>query len=284
VPDIRAMQRSEVDRLLDWAAEEGWNPGRNDATLFWELDPEGFLAIEVNDEMAGGGAIIRHNASFGFMGLFLMRPSYRGQHLGTDLWYARRNRLLERLQPGGTIGLDAVDQMIPFYARGGFQPFYRHCRFEWQPDSKVHSTDASVVDLGTVDGEAIASFDRRCFPGDRKAFLQSWCRQSGAVSLAAFEEGVLEGFGVMRRCVIGWKIGPLFANDSETANRLLRAFAVNAGDEPIYLDVPDNNLRAISLCLEWRMKEVFGCVRMYLGPEPEIDHERIFAVTSLEVG
>ncbi|MBX9655649.1 GNAT family N-acetyltransferase [bacterium] len=281
---IRAMRRNEIDRLLHWAKDEGWNPGRNDAELFWNLDPEGFLAIDVNDEMVGGGAIIRHNAAFGFMGLFLMQPSNRGQGLGTELWYARRDRLLERLQPGGTIGLDAVDQMIPFYARGGFDASFRHRRFEWQPIGRHDLSDHAVVDLSSVDWETVASLDKRCFPGKRERFLRNWCGQQGAVSLAVHENNSLHGFGVMRPASVGWKIGPLFAEDKESADLLLQAFASKVGSGPIFLDVPDSNPQGIEICEANGMKEVFGCVRMYYGTPPGIDHERIFAVTTLEVG
>jgi len=53
---------------------------------------------------------------------------------------------------------------------------------------------------------------------------------------------------------------------------------------PIFLDVPDNNPPAITLCEKYKMQEVFGCVRMYYGPVPLLDHRRIFGVTTLEIG
>ena len=54
---IRQMSRVEVDELVAWAANEGWNPGRHDARLFWENDPGAFLAAELDGELIGGGAI-----------------------------------------------------------------------------------------------------------------------------------------------------------------------------------------------------------------------------------
>ena len=32
------------------------------------------------------------------------------------------------------------------------------------------------------------------------------------------------------------------------------------------------------------MTEVFGCARMYFGPVPAIRHERVFGVTTFELG
>ena len=32
---IRGMTRDELDTLVEWAAREGWNPGLDDAEVFW---------------------------------------------------------------------------------------------------------------------------------------------------------------------------------------------------------------------------------------------------------
>ena len=117
---IRSMTRSELDQLVGWAADEGWNPGLHDGELFWTTDPEAFIAAELHGELIGGGAITSYNGEFGFMGFFIVRPEYRGQGLGDTLWHAHRDRLLARLRPGASIGLDGVFAMQDYYARGGF--------------------------------------------------------------------------------------------------------------------------------------------------------------------
>ncbi len=292
---IRGMTRDEERQLVEWAGGEGWNPGLHDAELFWELDPEGFLALEVEGRLAGGGAIIRHNGRFGFMGLFIVRPEYRSQKLGTQLWYARRDRLRERLEPGGTIGLDAVDAMIPFYARGGFEPLTRHRRFQWtnpptipaEPrlaESVPVAEDTGLVKIGPGDLDRVEACDHGCFPGDRRRFLGPWVLQPDAIALAAVAHGRFSGYGVMRRCPVGYKVGPLCADDSAVAHRILRGLGLRAGGQPVFVDAPDNNPAARRLCERLGMAEVFGCVRMYLGPVPDLDNGRIFGIATLEVG
>ncbi len=54
---IRQMSRAEVDELVSWAEKEGWNPGLHNAELFWNTDPEAFIAAELEGELIGGGAI-----------------------------------------------------------------------------------------------------------------------------------------------------------------------------------------------------------------------------------
>ena len=117
---IRNMSRPEVDQLVAWAAREGWNPGLHDAELFWHTDPEAFVAAEIAGELIGGGAITSYGGEFGFMGFFIVRPEFRGQGLGNRLWHARRERLLARLRPGASIGMDGVFDMQDYCAQGGF--------------------------------------------------------------------------------------------------------------------------------------------------------------------
>jgi len=282
--DIRQMNFEELRQLVDWANDEGWNPGLNDAQCFWSIDPEGYLAACENHEFVGGGAIVRHSESFGFMGLFIVSKLHRGKKLGTQLWFARRDHLLSRLNEGGTIGLDGVDAMVPFYERGGFKQLTRHRRFELDTAAPEIRRPTDVVDLRSVNLETVADFDRRCFPARREQFLAEWINQPGAVSSGFVEDGKLLGFGVMRPCVTGWKIGPLFADSDVVADALIQSFQIEGQGKPIFLDAPDNNPSAIALCSKYRMKEIFGCVRMYYGPVPKLDHDCIFGVTTLEVG
>lgn len=89
---LRAMTRAELDTLVDWAAAEGWNPGRADAEIFWQTDPEAFIAAEQGGELVGGGSIVSYAGRYGFMGFFIMRPDHRSRGLGRKLWLHRRGR------------------------------------------------------------------------------------------------------------------------------------------------------------------------------------------------
>lgn len=116
---LRKLTYPELEKLVSWARDEGWEPGLNDAQQFWAYDADGFLAIQESGKFVGGGAIVRHNHEYGFMGLFIVAAEHRGHGLGRELWFHRRDTLLERLGSNGAIGLDGVDAMVPFYAAGG---------------------------------------------------------------------------------------------------------------------------------------------------------------------
>ncbi len=284
---IRNMTRSEVDELVDWAAHEGWNPGLHDAGLFWATDPAAFIAAESDGELIGGGAITSYNGEFGFMGFFIVRPEFRGQGFGNALWHARRERLLGRLRPGASIGMDGVFAMQDYYARGGFDFSHRDIRFramieERQATPPLDSKD--IILLSAVPFDQLLDYDRACFPALRPTFLKGWISQPDAFAIGYQRGGKLRGYGVVRRCGEGCKIGPLFADDPVTAEALYTNLAGFAAGGPLFLDVPENNFDAIELARRHRMVEVFGCARMYLGPAPVLAHERIFGVTTFELG
>jgi len=97
------MNISDVELVLDWAAEEGWNPGPEDAAAFHAADPEGLLIAEVAGEPVAAISVVNHSASFAYLGLYLCRPAWRGRGIGRALW-------LEGLAHAGgrTVGLDGV--------------------------------------------------------------------------------------------------------------------------------------------------------------------------------
>lgn len=285
--EIRNMTPSEVAELVGWAADEGWNPGLHDADIFWATDPEAFIAADLDGEMIGGGAIVSYNGEFGFMGLFIVRPEYRGRGFGNALWHIRRQRLLDRLQPEASIGMDGVFAMQSYYAKGGFVFSHRNLRFRTEitehPATSA-AADKHIVPLATVPFTQLLEYDRTCFPAMRPNFLKEWISQTDALALGYVREGELCGYGVVRRCGEGCKVGPLFANDSSVAEVLYAHLAEFAVGGPLFLDAPENNAAAMALVAEHQMVEVFGCARMYLGDFPELAHERIFGVTTFELG
>ncbi|MBT0670017.1 GNAT family N-acetyltransferase [Novosphingobium profundi] len=291
LPDltIRAMTRQEANRLVDWAANEGWNPGLSDAALFWEAEPDAFIAAEIDGELIGGGTIASYGGHFGFMGFFIVRPDWRGQGLGDILWQNRRERLLARLKPGSAIGMDGVFTMQDYYAKGGFVFSHRNLRYEFLvpgdwPDRAPAADGIALVPLSELPLEAVLAYDRTCFAAPRPRFLADWIAQDGASAFGCLRAGELAGYGVIRRCRKGFKIGPLFADDEAVAETLFAALAARGRDEVVTLDVPETHLGAMALVKRHGLREVFGCARMYLGPPPKLAEKRIWGITTFELG
>lgn len=100
-------------------------------------------------------------------------------------------------------------------------------------------------------------------------------------------EGSLAGYGVIRPCRTGYKIGPLFAEDRVVARALLANLL--SGIEPeteaeVFLDVPEPNPDAVALAEGLGLAPVFETARMYKGSVPDVDRGKIFGVTTFELG
>ena len=95
----------------------------------------------------------------------------------------------------------------------------------------------------------------------------------------------LRGYAVGRPCRVGVKIGPLFADDPSVAQALFDALcaSVPAGAS-LYLDVPEPNGAAVELARRAGMTVVFETARMYAGRAPDVPVERVFGVTTFELG
>lgn len=278
---VGPMRPDEVPMLVEWARVEGWNPGLRDAELAWAVDPEAFVAVREGDELVAGGTIFSYEGDFGFMGLFMVKPDLRGAGLGRALWTYRRDRLIARLKPGASIGMDGVFAMMPLYTSGGFRLAYRDVRFEGTASGK---RDPDVVAATDVPFEAIDSYDRRHAPAPRTRLLHGWVHQEGALTAALTDGGTVVGYGVLRPCVIGYRFGPLLADTPDAARRLAEHLMGAVSGAPVQLDVPEPNEAAMNMAAGWGMRESFGCARMYHGEDPQLPVERIFGVTSFEFG
>ena len=279
---IRYMTRNELDVAVGWAAKEGWNPGLNDADVFWQTDPEGFMALEKDGQMIGSVSGVSYNGKFGFGGFFILKPEFRSQGMGTQLAASFLEKLKSRLNKDAPIGIDGVFNMQPTYAKWGFVFSHRDSRME--STAKTADFDRNIQQITANDFATINTFDKGCFGFERKNFLQGWLNMPDSQSLKYQDADGLKGYGVVRKCVTGYKIGPLFAEDFQVANELFKALSSYAVGSQIFLDVPEINPEALRLANEYAMKECFGCARMYYGPTPELPYEKIFGVTTFELG
>lgn len=146
-----------------------------------------------------------------------------------------------------------------------------------------HERVAIVDHLGpAVDGPQLTGQRPTTDRGGRAS--SAWIAQPDAVALATVDAGRVAGYGVVRRCKAGCKIGPLFANDAGVATGLFRALAASMPGEVIVLDVPETNPAAVALAERHGMTSVFETARMYTKDAPAIAIDRVFGVTSFELG
>lgn len=276
------MTPDDLALVIDWAAQEGWNPGLYDAAAFYTADPDGFLLGLLDGEPIAAISAVRYGENFGFIGLYIVKPQWRGQGYGLKVWKAGLDYLA-----GRTVGLDGVLSQQDNYRRSGFVLAYRNMRFAGitkpLPADDLPAA-ATLLSLQAIPLTMLLDYDRTCFPESRADFLRAWISQPGTIALGIIQQHLL-AYGVARQCRAGWKIGPLFADSRQLARALLSALLqkIPAGEE-YFLDIPACNADACELVQEQQMHMVFETARMYLGKPPDTDIRRIYGITSFELG
>lgn len=275
---IRVMTRHDLDRAIDWAAAEGWNPGLKDADCFMAVDRTGFLVGCLGDEPIASISVVRYSGAFGFLGLYIVRPDQRGRGFGYRLWQAGMDYLDDR-----TIGLDGVVAQQENYARSGFVLAHRNVRYGGSPQIETPS-DTRLRPVSPELIESVLAYDRPFFPAPRETFLHCWLQPDTRMAIAIVEDGDVWGYGVIRACRSGYKIGPLFADGEREADLLFQALASQAKGACVFLDLPEPNRDAIRLATQYNLSPVFETARMYRGGRPDLPLSRTYGITTFELG
>jgi hypothetical protein len=279
---IRTLTLPEAQRAVDWAAAEGWNPGLADLDAFLAQDPGLFLGAFEGDALLSVISAARYDAGFGFIGFYIAKPEARGQGHGIAVWRAAMRQLEGRL-----VGLDGVVAQQANYRKSGFALAWNNIRFGGAvpvlPAPRAH-----IVPALSLPFVAIEALDRQVFPTPRPALLRAWLGAPGHLALALLEDGAAAGFGVIRPCRSGHKIGPLVAATEPQAESLLAALlaSVVRRTEPgqVFLDVPEPHGAAVGLATRLGLRPVFETARMYTGPAPAVAMDRLFGIASFELG
>ncbi|MEW2433669.1 GNAT family N-acetyltransferase [Streptomyces caniferus] len=277
---VSTASLEDWQRVAQWAADEEWNPGLGDTACFHPTDPGGFFLGRRAGRTVSAVSIVNYSDAYAFLGYYLVDPGHRRQGLGLATWRAAFPHAGAR-----TVGLDAVPAQQATYQRTGFAPAHETIRYGGRPLRPGTPPPAEVVPVTAAHLDALADYDRRCFPADRRAFVTRWLTAPGHTALAFLREGAVTGYGVLRPARTGHRIGPLFADTTEAAEALFDALTASVDpDGEVFLDIPGPRQAAHTLAAARGLTPRLHTVRMYTGPVPPTDQERTFAVTSLELG
>ncbi|MGQ4387332.1 GNAT family N-acetyltransferase [Streptomyces sp. SAS_270] len=263
--------------ISGWAADEGWNPGLSDGPSFFTQDPEGFFLGRIGGEPVSAISVVNYGADYAFLGCYLVRPDLRGRGYGIATW---KTGLAHA--EGRTVGLDGVVAQQDNYRQSGFELAYRTARFSGT--APVGETAPGVRPAEAADFEAITAYDSACYPADRPLFVQRWLATPGHRTVVRHVDGRLTGYGVIRPARDALRIGPLFADTAEDARALFLALTADAAGSEVAIDIPRTTTAGIALAEEFGLTPSFETARMYTGPVRPFAGERIYGVTTLELG
>ena len=277
--NIRKMTRKDLDTAIEWAASEGRNPGLYDADCFFQIDKNGFFMEFLNNEPIACISAVSYDKNFGFLGFYICRPEYRNQGYGIQVW----NKAIDYLKTQN-VGLDGVVGQQENYKKSGFKLAYNNARYQFK-SKKFLNNNPGIILVSNLSFNEFVKYDRQFFPSDRTAFLKRWVKQPESKTLALKVDNQILGYGMIRKCRTGYKIGPLFAENFEVANDLFQSLVSSISEKmPVFLDIPEINSEAVKLVNKYSMEKSFSTARMYTKTPPKLPIERIYGITTFEVG
>ena len=278
---IKSLSDDNTTLVSSWMEAEGWNPGLNDTETLLRAANGGWLGIWQEQQLAGTAVAFNHSYKFAFFGLYIVQPEFRHQGLGIQL-------TRHRLQMAGyrNIGLDGAMDQYDSYRHIGFRLAHftpRYC-FNQIISGPVSDRICSLQDMTLIE---LLDYERQnqLFPCRRKHYLKAWLSQPDALGFCYRNKHEIQGYGMIRPCIEGFKIGPLFANTPDIARKLLLALLAETDGKNTYCDIPENNEQALWLAEELGGEVTEFCsARMYRGFQPELQLAKIYGFTSIEAG
>ncbi len=272
-----AMDIAMLDRVLGWAADEGWNPGIADAAAFHAADPDGFFVTTVDGAPVAAISVVNHTDHDAFLGLYICRPDWRGRGIGFATWTHALLHAGDR-----SIGLDGVPAQEANYRASGFDRVGASLRHEGRV---APSVAAEIRDVTPGDAAALVVLDAQANGFERRRFIEPWvASQSADRGTKVIDTGNgPAGFATWRACRSGTKIGPIVAADHRAALALLGTIAAARPNGPMIVDVPEANAPLRAQLTAQGFTVPFSTARMYRGAVPQTG-PMLQAIATMELG
>ena len=288
---IRPARASDIPEIVRWARSEEFAPGFGDVDIYRNTDKQGVWMGWVDSTPVGCIAGVKYNNIYGFIGLYIVRPEYRGQGYGHRLW----EQAIRHLQDVKCVGLEAASHLIINYAEWGFKTSSQTIR--WQLFNAEDGLSAQAVldpqDLNIVSGaeiplEAIKKYDSEREFTARPHFLSQWLEHpSGKVIALIDKYNHCHGFARIRPCLLpageGWRIGPILA-DSPVLAKVLILNLLTEHKGVILIDSPERNDNAQLLLSSLGFHEISATTRMYKGSHKAVLTKDVYGLACLELG
>jgi hypothetical protein len=295
----RLKTPGEVREIMcERAAACGWRPGALDYVSYFAADETGFFVGELDGKPISCMSVVKHAENFAFIGHFIVDNPYRGKEYGLLTWRAA----LASINKDCNIAGDAVEEKVPMYQRIGNEPKWCNQRFDFVASQAAFvlsgvQTPSSVMiqPASEVDFHDLLEYDTHVHVFPRQSFLEKWISAPNCHASVAISDGRVVGYTVVRTTLKsgdGWRIGPLFADNSQIARCLYREACNNvAAEDPrgiIAVDVPYGDLinpDALKIAKELSGVPTIKCVRMYKKDIPSsMPLQKLFGITTLELG
>ena len=230
--EIRLLRESDLPAALRLKELAQWNQTENDWLRLLRLEPNGCFCATIKDNVVATTTTTTYQRELAWVGMVLVDPEYRQRGIATKLMKVATDYLLKaRVE---TIKLDATPAGRLVYEHLGFQE--ESLIERWEGVAGSPPVERSPLDA-TVTSEAL-DLDRHAFGADRAKLIGMLFDESSVEQVVAKDSaGRLTGYALARCGTAATYVGPLVANDPNTAAFLLDGLLIQMPDQHVYIDL-----------------------------------------------
>ena len=213
------------------------------------IDSSALYFGRLNGDCISSLAALKYPGHSTFVSSFAVLEEHRGKGYGKKTW----DTAWRSIDMQCTVGLDAGSHLVSMYESLGFRSVWNTVMAFLDP-KKMNArlsnfTYAPTIrPINSVDVKELAAYDASVFGTSREKFLEKWTRSLGTQGwVVAKEPSGIAGYIVVRKVTASaaghaHMIGPLYADDDETAKGLLKAAAETIFEKGSITEGGDNRL------------------------------------------
>lgn len=278
---FRPMTVEDIPAGLALCRTARWNQLQREWELFLTLSPTACRVAIKDNRVVGTVTTVSYQQSVSWIGMVLVDPTERRQGIGTKLL----NEALDVLKAQSLVGLDATPAGREVYLKLGFTDECRLSRMETVVAGFKPDQNNPARPLTEADWPQVFALDKQTFGVDRSSMLE-WMF-AGAPEFARLVErdARIVGFAFGRHGFNFEHIGPVVAEDVQSAKQLVSACLVGQAGKPFIIDAAHQEAEWLRWLESVGFKEQRPFIRMFRGGATRPGApEKQFAILGPEFG
>ncbi|MDX2249160.1 MAG: GNAT family N-acetyltransferase [Bacteroidia bacterium] len=278
---FRLMTYDNFPGAIALKNQAGWNQVEADWELFLKSSPAGCFVAEYENTVIGTATSVNYSERFSWISMVLVDPRFRGQGIARRLM----ELAIESVKTRGVVRLDASEMGRPLYEKMGFEVECQVVRMLRQPGPLAAHFSEGIMPVSEEIFATICEKDQPIFGAERRFVLDNFRHREEGNSFYKNSGEILSGYCFSRQGTKAFHIGPLVADDEETARQLLFALLEHHTGETIILDTFVHNPDWLAVLADSGFAAVRNITRMSLGQGVSFGiPAKQFALAGLEFG
>ncbi len=278
---LRPMTHRDIPLGMRLTSFAGWNQLEADWEMLLDAGSKGNFVAACDGIDVGTVTTVTYGRCFSWIGMVLVDPAYRRRGIGSALLSAA----IHAAKNTGSVRLDATPEGKNLYDTLGFREEYRLVRLQRmaaplteEPGVQCHrATQKTLADA--------VRFDTPIFGADRKMILSALLRYAPQYAYCVTKGKDVTGYCLGRSGSNSEHIGPIVAEDAETAQGLVLTALKSCAHYDVIVDVLVKQEGWVTFLRDLGFTEQRPFIRMYLG---ELQHPgqpgKQFSIAGPEIG